>query len=261
MRLKVVAADDEPLSLRRLVATLNSLPEIELIGSARDGREALDLIHAFNPDMVILDIEMPVLSGLDVAGLLLNRRQIPVIIFLTAYDRYAIRAFEMSAVDYLMKPLRVERLREAVGRAARVVANWADAQRAAALEKLLSELKSARDTPAKPRGIWIQRRGERFLVDAFDIDWIEAKGDYVEIHAGSWTYLHRQLLKDMIEALDPVSFLRIHRSIITRIEVIVAIRRTTYGGVSVVLKSGAVLPVGRTYAPMVRARLREQAIS
>lgn len=258
MTLRVVAADDEPLSLRRLVAALEGLTNVELVGTARNGREAIDLIRARLPDIAILDIEMPVLSGLDVASLLLGNKEIPVVIFLTAYDRFAIRAFEIAAVDYLMKPLSVERLQEALGRAARMINAKEQSRRAAKLERLLGELHHAKPPSSQRSGLWIQKRGERFLVDQNEIDWLKAQGDYVEIHTGSKSFLHRQLLKDILSKLDAESFLRIHRSVVVRIDAIAAIRRTAYGGANILLRGGAELPVGRTYAPRVRARLRNR---
>lgn len=259
--LRVFAADDEPLSLRRAVSVLESIGGVAVVGTARNGRDALAGIRALAPDVALLDIEMPVLDGLDVIDIL-SRDGCPLVIFLTAHDHYATRAFEIEAVDYVLKPLRAERLASAISRARRVIATQSAEQRASELDRALTALRAAANQGAAgDAGIWVRRHGEQIRVPLHSIDWIEAQGDYVMLHCGDETYLHRQLLKDAERALDPASFVRVHRSAIARIAKISRFIRLPFGGTALQLSSGRQLNVGRRYGAELRLRLARHDVT
>lgn len=256
--LSVFAADDEPLSLLRLVAMLEAIGGLRLVGTASDGLQALQEIRRLKPDLAVLDIEMPMLNGLDIAGSL-NSDACPAIIFVTAYDHYALSAFEANAIDYVTKPVRAERLQKAIARARHAMEHSSAQERIRDLESLVASLR--RDKPRDVlgrEGCWVTRRMERIFVPYERIEWIEAQGDYVMLHCGEDRFIHNLLLKDMEQALCSAAFCRVHRSAIVRISAIARLKRPSpHGAVQIVMASGQVVPVGRTYTGAIRARLIE----
>lgn len=253
MKLRVCAVDDEPLALRRVELLLGRTPDVELVGTARNGREAIDAVRALAPDVLLLDIRMAGLDGFDVVEALTGPK-VPLVIFVTAYDHFAVRAFEISAVDYIVKPVELERLAAALARARRNL-EAADAKaRGDELRQAIAMLRG--HAPAAPRyeaQIWTERRNRFVPVKVADIDWIEAERDYVRLHVGGESYLLRETIGAMEGRLDPEQFVRVRRSALVRRERIQAIRRAGYGDYRVQLSSGGEVRVGRTYVKGMRA--------
>lgn len=256
--LRAVIADDEPLSLRRLELGLAQTPGVELAGAARDGRQAVQMIQALQPDIVLLDIKMPGLDGLEVLRAITPERA-PAVIYVTAYDRHATAAFELEAVDYLLKPFDFERLRQAIERARRKLQAGEAAARLDELRRSLEAL--GLDTiagaaeAAYDEAIWVPDRRGRVKVPVRDIDWIQAERDYVRVHVRGRSYLLRGSLQAIAAKLDPERFAQVHRSALVRLDrVEKTVQRPTSGWV-LVLSTGAEVPVGRTYVRALRGRL------
>jgi two-component system, LytTR family, response regulator len=258
--LRVLIVDDEPLARRRLEILLREQPAIELAGSASDGVAAARMIAERAPDVVLLDIKMPGLNGLEVLDRL--GKDAPVVIFVTAFDRFALDAFDRAAFDYLLKPVEPERLAASLARAREALANCAAAERAQELEEILRNLRSDPAILAPPspyaREIWIQERGGRTSVPIAAIDWIAAERDYVRIHTGARSFLVRQSIGALAERLDPAQFLRIHRSSLVRTDRIVRIRHAAGRG-AVVLSTGAEVAVSRRHMGALKAMSRPHA--
>ena len=254
-RLRIIAIDDEALALRRVEIALSQVPEVELVGTARSGRDGLAMIEALRPDVLLLDINMAGFGGFDVVEGL-TAENAPLIIFVTAFDEYAVRAFQVSAIDYLLKPLEFDRLRAALDKA-RTTLRLIDAdERAAELKELIATLRRDRQqTAEQPRyetELWAPRGSgfERVLVS--QIDWIEAERDYVHLHTPSRSYLLRETMNGIQSRLDPEMFIRVHRSALVRIDRIGVIGRPGYGRFSVQMTTGQEVPVGRTYVKKIR---------
>lgn len=251
--LRVVLVDDEPLGLERLEAAFEGLTGAAVVGTARDGVEAAETIAALKPDLVILDIQMPGQDGIAVAaGLRAEPR--PEVIFVTAFDHYAPAAFEVEAADYLLKPVKFERLRVAVERARRRREMRDGAGRAAELERALAGLRAARRSPAAATGasyddeLWAPGRNGVVRVPVGSIDWIEAARDYVLLHTAVRSHILRATMASLEKRLDPREMLRVHRSAFVRPDAITALQRLGKGLYAVVLRDGTVVQVGPTYA-------------
>lgn len=255
--LRVLIVDDEPLARRRLEILLREQPAIELAGCASDGVTAARMIAERAPDVVLLDIKMPGLTGLEVLDRL--GKDAPVIIFVTAFDRFALDAFDRAAFDYLLKPVEPTRLAASLSRARETLASRAAAERAQELEEILRNLRSgpAEIAPPSPyaREIWIQERGGRTSIPVAAIDWVAAERDYVRIHTGARSFLVRQSIGALAERLDPAQFLRIHRSSLVRTDRIVRIRHAAGRG-AVELSTGAEVAVSRRHMGALKAMSR-----
>lgn len=244
--LKALIVDDEPLAVERLQILCARLPALQLVGTATDGEAALRLIDALGPDVLFLDIAMPGLTGLDVARALDEREgPAPAIVFVTAFDRFAVAAFDAAATDYLMKPVAPERLERAVERVSARLAARAAAPAAPARD----------DHRAYAREFWVPNRGELARVDVADIDRIEAERDYMRLHAGNRSWLIHETIANLEARLDPAEFLRIHRSSIVRRAAIRRLAHDGQGNWSAELAGGETLRIGRTYLASVRARV------
>ena len=231
-KLRAFLVDDEPPAVRRLARSLARIDDVEVVGSATSPSQAVAMIESQRPDLLFLDISMPGMNGFDLLDRLPRDGQ-PAVIFVTAYDDHAVHAFDVAAVDYLMKPVAPERLEEAVGR----VRPWLKGRAAEA----------AAAAPARIESLWIHRHRERVRVPVGEIEWIEAYGDYARIHAPHVAGLARITLKSLEEGLDPTEFVRVHRSAICRRASIVSLRRSATGAMSVLLASGGEAPVGRRF--------------
>jgi DNA-binding LytR/AlgR family response regulator len=207
---------------------------------------------------VLLDVKMPGRSGFDMLSLL-DGPAIPVVIFVTAFNHYAIRAFEVSAVDYLLKPVPFDRMCAALERARVALQSRDNETQLAEMAAVIAALRSECDERSANQGyeseFWIQRLGEYVRVPVTSVEWVEAERDYVRLHTGETSHLLRETMGKMEVRLDPGQFLRVHRSVIVRRSTVIAVRQKGYGAVKVALANGVELPVGRSYVQGVRALL------
>lgn len=252
--LRVLAVDDEPLAIRRLELLLERIGDVQLVGTARTGEEAVEQIGTLRPELVLLDIKMADMDGFDVVAAM-AQGDAPQVIFVTAFDAFAARAFTVSATDYIVKPVELERLREAIDKARRMREAAGSDQRIADLKDAIAALKAA-SGGISPQEIWVERRGAFVRLFVEDIDWVEAERDYVYIHARGHPYLLRNTMTNIQAKLGAEQFIRIRRSALVRRDRIAAIRKAGYGDVRVQLASGEELRVGRTYVRHVRDILR-----
>jgi DNA-binding LytR/AlgR family response regulator len=251
--LRVLIVDDEPLARRRLEILLREQPAVELVGAASDGAAARRMIAELTPDVVLLDIKMPGLTGLELLDAL--GPEAPIVIFVTAFDRFALDAFDRAAFDYLLKPVEPARLAASLARARAALAERAAADRVRELEEVLLNLRSGPAVPAPggyDREIWIQERGGRTSLPIAVIDWVAAERDYVRIHAGARSYLVRQSIGALAARLDPKLFIRVHRSSLVRADRIVRIRHAAGRG-AVSLSTGAEVAVSRRHMGALKA--------
>ena len=221
--LRALIVDDEELARRGLEIRLADIDGVEICGQARNGREALAAVRELTPDLLFLDVQMPGMDGFDVLRSLSGRRM-PSIVFVTAYDEFALKAFEANALDYLLKPINDDRLREAVERAQRQrEEKSADEQRDRLLQLVceltgrqlsLEDALEAADQHGYPQRLAIRDGNETHCVDIDAIDWIDAAGDYMCVHAADRTYVLRGTMKHLEQILDPAMFVRVHRSAI-----------------------------------------------
>lgn len=259
--LRIVAIDDEELALRRIRIALREIPDVELVGTARGGREGLELIASLRPDVLLLDVDMPECGGFEVVeGLPPNGS--PVVIFVTAFDEHAVRAFQVNATDYLLKPLEFDRLRAAIEKARVTIRQTTAEERAAELTMVLAAVRNSKPAAATPRfesEIWASQGSgfKRLLVS--QIDWIEAERDYVRLHVGEKSFLLRETMRRIETRLDPKIFVRVHRSALVSVDRIGSIRAGENGGFCVRMVAGNKIPVGKTYVKFVRRLINGRA--
>ena len=242
--LRVAVVDDERLARRRLKRLLAGADDTEVVAEAGDGLRAVTCIETAKPDVVFLDVQMPEQDGFAVVRQLTPPK--PLIVFLTAFDEFALQAFEIHAVDYLLKPVSRDRLLAALARARERLARPADLQ--AALAALLDHVERE---PRRIERLPVRSQGGVDLVDVARIDWIEAADNYLVIHSGRHTYILRDTLSHLERELDPTRFVRIHRSIVVQVDRIVRLDVASRGDYDVTLVDGTRLTLSRT----ARARL------
>lgn len=240
--LTTLIVDDEELARRGLKTRLQRIPRVEVAGMCSSGQEAVDAIQNLAPDLVLLDIQMPGLDGFDVIDTI-GAEQMPPVIFVTAYDEHALRAFEVHAMDYLLKPIDGERLTEAVERCRAQMAQPRDGL-SEKLAALLDDLDAP--GPTAPERFVIKTGGRIRFVDADDIRWVESAGDYVRLHTGDNVHLLRETMSAMTDRL-PDTFLRIHRSTIINTEHIAELRPYGNSEFIVVLDDGTERKLSRSY--------------
>jgi two-component system LytT family response regulator len=256
MTLRVVVADDEPLGRQRLVRLLQSEPDTDVVAACADGEEAVEAIREHAPDIVLLDIQMPQLDGFEVVAALGDAHQ-PAVIFVTAHDQYALRAFEVHAFDYLLKPVDQDRLREAMARAVPGGRNPPGGTTRRILT-LLEEL-NARDR-VRGRDRLVVRTPERaFFLRCETIDWIEAAGKFVHLHVSRAVHALRESMAELEQELDPARFLRISRSVIVNIDRIQEIQPWFQGDYVLILTDGTRLTSTRGYRDNMRRLLGRSA--
>ena len=240
--MRALIVDDEPLARRGVVLRLKKFRDVEVVGECGDGASAVEKILELTPDVVFLDVQMPGMDGFEVLRAL-PKESMPAVIFLTAYEQHALRAFEVHALDYLLKPVNDERFSDAVGRARQ--AGDADSR-----TRMAERIRSMLDRkPAKYVGHFSVRVGSRIqLVRTDDIEWIAAAGDYAELHGAGGCHLVRETMNSLEEKLDPTEFLRIHRSRIVRARCIRELRSIDNREYLVKLKDGSEHRSGRSFA-------------
>ncbi|MBM3835338.1 MAG: response regulator transcription factor [Verrucomicrobia bacterium] len=243
MKVRTLIVDDEPLALERLSKLLQENPEIEIVGECANGREALSMIKSVVPDLIFLDVQMPELDGFGVVAGLAGQKM-PVIIFVTAYDKFALRAFEVHALDYLLKPFDRERFQQALRRAIDQIKRNQPDELTRRLSDLIGELQS--DSKASDR-LAVKEEGRVLLLRLDDIDWIEAADNYVSLHVGKECHLHRETMSSLEERLAPDKFLRISRSTIVNVERIKELQPMFHGDYVVILRNGTRLSLSRNY--------------
>ena len=243
--LRTLIADDEPLAVERMQIICAGIPALAVVGTANDGAAALRLIDALTPDLVLLDMTMPELDGLSVARRLGGKANAPAIVFVTAHDSFAVEAFDLDAVDYVLKPVTAERLERAIGRAL--------ARRGAGAPRQVSDWVAE---------FWVPHRSELLRIAADDVTRIDAERDYVRLHLGDGqtgahvstrSYLLLQTIAGLEARLDPARFIRVHRSVILRRDRIVGLRHDGLGVWSVELAGEEPVRIGRTYLARVKA--------
>lgn len=254
--IRAAIIDDEPLARRRIRRALLRLPDVAILGEAGNIREAADLIRDTGPNLLLLDIQMPNGSGFDLLAQLEGHA--PAVIFVTAYDEYAIAAFDARAVDYVLKPVEFGRLALAVERARGVVERREQEQRLAELQSVVGALRTELNARTdRETCFWVSSRGETHRVSANDIVWIQAERDYVRLHTGPRSYLYHESLAALEDKLDPAQFVRVHRSAIIHRQRLKSFRRGQFASLTAILDDGTEVRVGRTYERQIRGELRE----
>jgi two-component system, LytTR family, response regulator len=257
MTLRVVVADDEPIGRQRLVRLLQAEPDTDVVAACADGEEAVEAIREYIPDVVLLDIQMPQLDGFEVVAALDEADQ-PAVIFVTGHDQYAVRAFEVHAFDYLLKPVDQERLREAIGRAVATPGSTPQGSTTRRILTLLEEL-SVRER-ARGRDRLVVRTTERaFFLRSETIDWIEAAGKFVHLHVGRAVHALRESMAELEQELDPARFVRISRSVIVNLDQIQEIQPWFQGDYVLILTDGTRLTSTRGYRDNMRRLLGRSA--
>ncbi len=258
-----IIVDDEALARKGLALRLAQIDGVNIVAQCANGREALAAAAELTPDVIFLDIQMPGMSGFDVVGNL-QSDNMPLVIFVTAYDEYAIEAFEVHAVDYLLKPIDEERLREAVARAREHLGQRGAISEKQRLIELIISITGKSETSvsqmlqdhtgqrAYPDRIAIKDGGETTLVRAEDIDWVDAAGDYMCVHADGETHIMRITMKELEEQLDPKRFQRVHRSTIVNLDRVVKVSSHMNGEYFLSLSNGSSVKMSRTYKSKIR---------
>jgi two-component system LytT family response regulator len=250
---RVVIADDERLARQKVRILLDSEPNVAVVAECQDGRQTISAINCLRPDLLLLDIQMPDLDGFQVLKEI-PPLELPVVIFTSAYDQYAIRAFEAHALDYLLKPFDQERLHQAMERARAELLKSENREITHRLIELLSHVKS--DAAAKPieaeNRLVIKTKGRVVFLDLDDIDWVEAAANYVRLNAGKESYLLRETISRTSERLNPNEFVRIHRSTIVNVRKIKELIPVNSSEYVVVLKNGKELSCSRGYRSLLQ---------
>lgn len=250
--IRTLICDDEPLARERVRSLVSDQPGLEVVGEATDGDQAVQAILSQQPDLVFLDVQMPRRTGFDVIREV-GPDRMPAVVFVTAYDQYAIKAFDVHAVDYLLKPFDRDRFEGAVDRVRKTL----DAQEGGALKTQLMQL--VRDlqpaTAAKQDRLVVKSGGRLFFLRTDEIDWIEAAGNYVRVHVGKDAHLLRETMNAIEGRLDQKTFLRIHRSRIVNMERVKELHPWFNGDYAVILRDGTKLMLSRGYRDRLQERL------
>jgi two-component system LytT family response regulator len=241
--IRVLLVDDEPLAREMIREMLKDDAEVSVVGECVNGREAIEAIQEHNPDLIFLDVQMPEIGGFEVLEAL-KSVHVPHVIFVTAYDQYAVRAFEVHALDYLLKPFDRERFDLAWRRAKAHILSTRNGEMDQRILAILEELKAGSKYIER---LVIKSGGRVFFLDTDDIDWIEAEGNYVSVHTGKKSHLLRETISSLEAQLDPKKFLRIHRSSIVKIDRIKELQPWFHGEYRVILMDGTQLTLSRNY--------------
>jgi two-component system LytT family response regulator len=250
-KIRTLVVDDEPVAREKVISLLREEPDIEVIGECSNGVEACAAIQEASPDLVFLDVQMPAMDGFGVCQTL-GAERMPAVVFITAYDEYALQAFEVHALDYLLKPFSGSRFKAALRHAREQL----EKHRAGDLgRRLLTLMPDVQQRSASSQRLVVKSSGRVYFVRTSDIDWCEAAGNYVKLHVGQQEHLLRETITRLESRLDPQQFFRIHRSTIVNIDRIQELR-SSFGGESVVvLRNGTRLTLSRGYRESLQARL------
>lgn len=243
MKIRTLIIDDEPLARERIRRMLKSETDIEIIGECGNGAEAAAGIEALAPDLIFLDIQMPEMNGFEVLETI-NPQQLPAIIFVTAYDQYAIRAFDVHALDYLLKPFNRQRFYLSLDRVREQLKKDDSEGRNDVLAALLSDLKARKKYLEK---LVLKSEGRIYFLKTDEVDWIEAAGNYIKLHVRKESHLLRETMTNIETKLDPAKFPRIHRSVIVNTERIKELYPLFNGDYTLILKDNTELTLSRNY--------------
>lgn len=246
-KIRAIVVDDEPLACKRLVKLLNEEEDVEVVEVCANGKEAIEEINEQDPDLVFLDIQMPEINGFEVLQHIESDR-VPAIIFVTAYDEYALKAFEVHALDYLMKPFNKARFRDSLQRAKNSIKINGNSEVGEKIENLLEYLNPEQDSLSR---ILIKTSSRYFFLKADEIDWIESAGNYVRIHSGKNNYLIRETMINMEKKLDDDKFFRIHRSTIINVEKVKELEQWFHGDYQVIMYNDEKLTMSRNYKDLL----------
>lgn len=249
--IRVLVADDQPMARERLVSLLAAEPGVELAGTAGSGVETVDCIRQGAPDLVFLDLQMPGMDGFKVIEAI-GVERMPPTVFVTAYDEYAVRAFEVQALDYLLKPFGRQRFQSALARARWHLERERQGEMAHRLEQLL---RTGRGQESSGERLLVKSGGRVSFVDVEAIDWVEAEGNYVRIYAGEQVHLMRETMSALIDKIGGQKFFRIHRSRIVNIQRVKELLIAGGGDYQVVLANGTKLGLSRLYRDALQEQL------
>lgn len=254
--LSILVVDDEPIARRRLVRLLAGMEGLSPAIEANDAPQAIAAIRTHQPDVLLLDIQMPGGSGFDVLDAI--GPDAPAVVFVTAFDHYALRAFERNAVDYVTKPIEPGRLALAMARARATLVARDSEERLAEMRNTVATLRQAlRENQRQITQFWVKARGEFIGIAAEKVTRFQADKDYVQIHANGESYLYGESLGSLERRLDPADFVRIHRSVIVRRSAIARVRQAPFSALVAVLNDGTEIRVGRTFTKAVRAEVTQ----
>ena len=272
-KIRVLIVDDEPLAREGLASLLEQDAEVEIAGACADGQSAVEAIRAHSPDLVFLDIQMPKLDGFGVLAALTPAER-PVVVFVTAYDQHAIKAFEVSAIDYLLKPFGDARFAASLRRAKEEVRKARTSSLSQQVELLLEHVRGldAKRGPVLPEAapgpgpayadrIVLKADGALHFIKTRDVIWIEAQGDFVKVQTQGKTQLVRETLQSMEHKLDAAKFLRIHRSFLVNLEHVRKVEVALYGDYAVFMSDGSKLRLSRNYRSKLKALIKQTPIA
>jgi len=239
--MRVLVVDDEPPARRKLMNFLRQERDVEIVGEAGNGEKAAALIEELEPDVVFLDVQMPGMTGFEILETLGGR--VPLIVFVTAYDQYAVKAFEVHALDYLLKPFDRARLQTCLSRVRDQIGRSAGADLQARMQRLIAEATGR----AYATRLMVKHHGRVLFLQIRDVDWIKALANYVELHVGAQTYMIRETLNSLESRLDPDLFARVHRSVIVNMDRIKELQPWSHNDYLVILKDGTEIRMSRRY--------------
>jgi two-component system LytT family response regulator len=253
--MRAIIVDDEPLSRMRMRQLLRSEPDVQIVTECATGAEAIEATQRLRPDVLFLDVQMPEIDGFGVLAAITDAA--PLVVFVTAFDEYAVRAFDVLALDYVLKPVAAERLAAACDRARdALLRRDTPEQRDERLLALLAQLRTDGRVPdAGLKRLFVRTNGSVVVLNAADVTWIEAAGNYIRVHASS-SYTVRGRLTDMETMLDPNTFARIHRSTIVNLDHVSELQPWFSGEMLVIMRDGAKLKLSRTYRHEFETRHR-----
>ena len=249
-RIRTIVVDDEPLPRRKIRMLLEDESDFEIVCECQNGEEAVEAIDSLDPQLVFLDIQMPGINGFEVLRRIAT--PMPLTVFVTAFDQYAVRAFEVRALDYLLKPVDRERFVETLERVRSTLRSGGAAAIRENLRGLLEEMQGA---PRELDRIVVKSAGRTFFLSADEIDWVEAAGNYIRIHAGAEVHLMRGTMGSVEGELSGLRFMRVHRSAIVNPERIRELRPTPQGEHEILLRSGEAIPLSRKQRAALEERL------